>query len=56
VNDVSVSLYTYRNAMVHAKEDELARSRVPDPFTPASDSRLWEWIAQYLATRCIRRL
>lgn len=56
LNEVASALYAHRNALVHAKEDELARSRVPDPFDPSNHSHGWEWIAEYLAIRCIRRL
>lgn len=56
LEDVSTALYAYRNAIVHAKEEERSRTRLPDPFVPDRESERWHWIVEYLAARTIRRL
>jgi hypothetical protein len=56
LEDVSTELYAYRNAVVHSKEEELSRTRLPDPFVPDRESERWLWIVEYLAARTIRSL
>lgn len=56
IDDASAALYQFRNAIVHAKEEEVSRSRVPDPFSPVDETERWQWVAEFLAGKCIRRL
>lgn len=56
IDDVSKALYDFRNSIVHAKEEEAHRSRVPDPFRSGDDAEKWPWVAEFLAGKCIRRL
>lgn len=56
IDEVSTALYEFRNSIVHAKEEEASRSRVPDPFRVGDETEKWPWIAEFLAGKCIRRL
>lgn len=55
-DEAVTALYGFRNALVHAKESEITRSAVPDPFKFESATGSWNWIAELIAQRAIRRM
>lgn len=49
------ALYQFRNSVVHAKEEQIARAVVPDPFESNPVVSSWNAIIRELAMRAIRR-
>lgn len=49
------ALYSYRNSLVHAKELELGRVTLPDPFRGDETAENWMPIVEECASRAIRR-
>lgn len=56
VDDASNALYAYRNAMIHAKEAEMSRTVLPDPFMDQGSDDKWNWVVELIAEKCNRRL
>lgn len=54
--EVVKAMYGFRNSLVHAKESEITRTWIPDPFTIERARGSWAWVAEWLAGRSIRRL
>lgn len=50
------SLYAFRNSLVHAKELEITRTIVPDPFEDKQTVENWIYIARIAAERAIGSL
>ncbi|MHC4354739.1 MAG: hypothetical protein ACYS0H_18705 [Planctomycetota bacterium] len=48
-------LYTFRNSLVHAKEKQLQRTTLPDPFITNSNMKKWTYIVAACAERAIRQ-
>jgi hypothetical protein len=53
--DLVAALYQFRNSVVHAKEEQIARAVVPDPFEQNAMASSWNAIIRELAMRAIRR-
>jgi hypothetical protein len=52
--EVAEQLYSFRNSLVHAKESETSRTRLPDPFSAENDMlRQWCYVAQTYARLAI---
>jgi len=49
-------LYTFRNSLVHAKEKQLQKTTLPDPFVTNSNIKKWTYIVAVCAERAIRQL
>ena len=47
---VAEALYSHRNSLVHAKESELARTRLPNPLSADSHQPLWDKFAEEVAS------
>lgn len=56
LDELACALYAYRNSVVHAKEAEVLRIAVPDPFTPKDSMRAWDRLVEKVAIHAIRRL
>ena len=54
-NKVCMSLYAYRNSLVHAKETEIERTSFPDPFEDKEHTNLWANIVDEIARKCIKK-
>ena len=52
----SNKLYEFRNSLVHSKETQLETIYIPDPFSPNTEIKHWNYIAKNLAEICINRL
>lgn len=50
------ALYLFRNSLVHAKEAEIGRTTLPDPFKIDEITDHWAFIAETCAVKAIRRL
>lgn len=50
------ALYAFRNSVIHAKEVELAKTMVPDPFRESEPLEKWTYIVRFIAERSIRKL
>lgn len=50
------TLYAFRNSVIHAKEGELARILVPDPFKESESLAKWIYVARFIAERSIKVL
>ena len=49
-------LYAFRNSLVHAKEKQLQKTTLPDPFVTNSNIKKWTYIVAVCAERAIRQL
>lgn len=56
IDQLSNALYAHRNALVHAKEAEIPRTIIPDPFVQEHGFEKWNWVVEHIAEKCIRRL
>lgn len=56
INVLSESLYEFRNSIVHAKESELDRTTIPDPFNVETQINKWIFIVRFIAERLIKEL
>ncbi len=56
LDDLLSALYVFRNKLVHAKESEIRKARIPNPFRLDEARGSWAWIAESLAVRAVRRL
>ena len=56
LNDFVAGLYTSRNSLVHAKEKQLQKTTLPDPFMVNSNIKKWTYIVAVCAERAIRQL
>jgi len=61
VSDVSPksfakALYAFRNSAIHAKEPELAKTMLPDPFKESEGIAKWTYVARVIAERSIKTL
>lgn len=48
-------LYAFRNSIVHAKESEIDRTLLPDPFEYTSDIDKWIYVVDVIAQKCIQK-
>ena len=55
LHDFVAGLYTFRNSLVHAKEKQLQKTTLPDPFMANSNTKKWVYIVAVCAERAIRR-
>jgi hypothetical protein len=55
-SELPAALYAYRNSLVHAKELEISRTVLPDPYRVDTIAESWAAIAEELAARAINRL
>lgn len=55
LHDFVEGLYTFRNSLVHAKEKQLQKTTLPDPFMTNSNIKKWIYIVAVCAERAIRR-
>jgi len=53
---IPTQLYQYRNSLVHAKEKEINRTNIPNPFEDIPDNEVWTYIAEEVARVCIGKL
>ncbi|WP_445664400.1 hypothetical protein [Fodinibius sp. AD559] len=49
-------LYEFRNSIVHAKESELDKTQIPDPFQHNSQTQNWIFITKFISERLIKDL
>jgi hypothetical protein len=49
-------LYEYRNSLVHAKENQIDYTKLPDIFNEFKDYQDWNAVIRLLAKKCIERL
>jgi len=56
LESLAEALYRQRNSIVHAKEAEMRRTAVPNPFQSDSVHGAWEWVVEVAAAHAIRRL
>ncbi|MBN2267656.1 MAG: hypothetical protein JW725_04970 [Candidatus Babeliaceae bacterium] len=56
VNDLYKGLYSFRNSIVHAKEQDLNTTNLPDPFVIDEQLDRWIYIARECADSAIKRL
>lgn len=49
------ALYQYRNSLVHAKENELIRTTLPNPFDLSQIIHRWNYLIEFIARRCITK-
>jgi DNA-directed RNA polymerase subunit L len=49
-------MYAYRNSLVHAKEKELLKTTLPDPFMSMPIIQKWTYLVAVCAERAIRIL
>lgn len=54
-NSLVQALYKFRNSIVHAKEKEIARTTIPDPFNTNSAIEHWIVIIDEFAIKCIEK-
>lgn len=52
---LSKALYNYRNSIVHAKEKEINKIRLPDPFKQIEEINPWIKIIDEISLNCINR-
>jgi len=55
LHDFVAGLYTFRNSLVHAKEKQLQKTTLPDPFMANSNVKKWTYIVAVCAERAIRK-
>ena len=56
LHDFVSGLYTFRNSLVHAKEKQLQKTTLPDPFMTNSNIKKWTYVVAVCAERAIRQL
>lgn len=49
-------IYDYRNSIVHAKENQISNTNLPDIFNEDEDYQVWNYLIKYIAEHCIKRL
>lgn len=49
------ALYKFRNSIVHAKEQQISDTKIPDPFEQDYGIYPWIYIADEIVIRCIRK-
>lgn len=54
-NSLVQALYKFRNSIVHAKEKEITRTTIPDPFNTNSVIDHWIVIVDEFAIKCIEK-
>jgi hypothetical protein len=47
------ALYKYRNSIVHAKEQQITETKIPDPFSQSTETYSWTYIVDDIALKCI---
>jgi hypothetical protein len=47
------ALYKYRNSIVHAKEQQITETKIPDPFSQNTETYSWTYIVDDIALKCI---
>ena len=52
----SNKLYEYRNSIVHAKENQLSNTILPDIFNEKNDYKVWNYVIKYISEQCIKRM
>lgn len=55
LHDFAAGLYAFRNSLVHAKEKQLQKTTLPDPFMTNSNIKRWTYIVAVCAERAIRQ-
>jgi len=55
LHDFVAGLYAFRNSLVHAKEKQLQKTTLPDPFMTSSNIKKWTYIVAVCAERAIRK-
>ena len=56
ISTLEEALYQFRNGLVHAKEAEIRRAQLPDPFAESTLIETWNQVAETLAASAIKRL
>lgn len=49
-------IYEYRNSVVHAKENQIKDTKLPDIFGENDDYLSWNYLIKYIAEKCIQRI
>ena len=49
------SLYKYRNSIVHAKEQQIMDTKIPDPFDQNNENQPWINIVDDIVLKCIKK-
>lgn len=52
---LSRALYNYRNSIVHAKEQQIIDTKIPDLFEQNNDNLPWIYIIDKIAMECIKK-
>jgi len=55
-NNLVTKLYDFRNSIVHSKQEELNRTKIPNPFKPDNEIKAWSYITRKLADGVIQKL
>lgn len=53
---IAIQLYEHRNSLIHAKESELHRTKIPSPFDKRPENEIWIKIVEELARNSITKL
>lgn len=49
------AMYKFRNSIVHAKENQISDTKIPDPFEQNFDVHPWIYLVDEIVIRCIRK-
>lgn len=52
---LSTALYKYRNSIVHAKEQQILDTKIPNPFDLTNEPQSWIYIVDDIVQKCIRK-
>ncbi|MBD9177653.1 MAG: hypothetical protein EGP82_00485, partial [Odoribacter splanchnicus] len=55
ISNISSSLYNFRNSLVHAKENELEKTKFPNPFEVNHLVDKWISVIEIISLECIRK-
>lgn len=56
IEKVSSGLYGFRNSIVHAKQKEMSKTIIPNPFEENHKLNRWIYVASELSQECIAKL